>query len=253
MFRLCSVSSEKMTEASHQRSSSSWQFAALITNVCPSQGYPVRQLHHLRGHLRDPAPDHRPRHHRPGCPVTTTVTVRLLPSGTDTAGSAARSRDWTCGNAAVIALVPARGWRRPLRTIAAGTHQVKPTSRTKCPSLRSSVPPPAQCTMYASRMMARITTTNQKKNTTMPGIAYPATLLALATGANYPPPPGLFHGGAYGPADRPVGMGHAGQVDVEESLPGVRGSARDRVDKPAHGGDQGDDVVRGDAGVHRSG
>jgi len=44
--------------------------------------------------------------------------------------------------------------------------------------------------------MARITTTNQKKNTTMPGIAYPATLLALATGANYPPPPDLFHGGA---------------------------------------------------------
>jgi hypothetical protein len=73
------------------------------------------------------------------------------------------------------------------------TYQVKPTSRTKCPSLRSRVPPPAQCTMYASRMMARITTTNQKKNTTMPGIAYPATLLALATGANYPSPPDLFH------------------------------------------------------------
>jgi hypothetical protein len=39
VFRPCSVSSEEMTEASHQRSSRGWQFAALITNVCPSQGY----------------------------------------------------------------------------------------------------------------------------------------------------------------------------------------------------------------------
>jgi hypothetical protein len=42
--------------------------------------------------------------------------------------------------------------------------------------------------------MARMTTTNQKKNTMMPGIAYPATLLDLATAASYPPPPDLFGG-----------------------------------------------------------
>jgi len=77
--------------------------------------------------------------------------------------------------------------------------QVKPTSRTKCPTLRWSTPPPAQCTMDASKMMARITTTTQKKNTTMPGMAYPATVLALATATSYPPPPGLF-GGCLGKA-----------------------------------------------------
>src|SRR5713226_10514815 len=73
-----------------------------------------------------------------------------------------------------------------------GPDQVKPTFRSKCPSLRLSTPPPAQCTMNASRMMARITTTTQKKNTMMPGMAYPAMVLALATAASYPPPPGLF-------------------------------------------------------------
>src|SRR5215472_8888425 len=83
-------------------------------------------------------------------------------------------------------LLPVR-WRD-----SGGPDQVKPTSRLKCPSLRLSTPPPAQCTMNASRMMARITTTTQKKNTMMPGIAYPATVLALATAASYPPPPGLF-------------------------------------------------------------
>jgi hypothetical protein len=31
-------------------------------------------------------------------------------------------------------------------------------------------------------------TTNQKKNTTIPGIAYPATVLALATASSYPAP-----------------------------------------------------------------
>jgi hypothetical protein len=40
--------------------------------------------------------------------------------------------------------------------------------------------------MNASKMMARMTTTTQKKNTMMPGIAYPATVLALATHASYP-------------------------------------------------------------------
>ena len=73
-----------------------------------------------------------------------------------------------------------------------GPDHVKPTFRTKCPSLRWSRAPPAQCTMDASRMMARITTTTQKKNTMMPGMAYPATVLALATAASYPPPRGLF-------------------------------------------------------------
>ena len=56
----------------------------------------------------------------------------------------------------------------------------------KWPSRRFSAPPPAQCTMNASRMMARITTTTQKKNTMMPGTAYPATVLALATAAQLP-------------------------------------------------------------------
>jgi hypothetical protein len=45
--------------------------------------------------------------------------------------------------------------------------------------------------MYASRMMTRMTTTNQKKNTTIPGMTYPATLLVLATASSYPAPPGL--------------------------------------------------------------
>jgi hypothetical protein len=39
--------------------------------------------------------------------------------------------------------------------------------------------------------MTRITTTNQKKNTTIAGIAYPPTVLALATPGSYPAPPGL--------------------------------------------------------------
>jgi hypothetical protein len=46
--------------------------------------------------------------------------------------------------------------------------------------------------MYAKRTMARMTTTNQMKNQMMPGMAYPATLLALATGPSYPAPPDLF-------------------------------------------------------------
>ena len=70
-------------------------------------------------------------------------------------------------------------------------------SRMKCPSLRLSAPPPAQWTMNARRMMARMMTTNQKKNTMMPGIAYPPTVLALATAVSYPPPPDLFHVSVY--------------------------------------------------------
>jgi hypothetical protein len=57
-------------------------------------------------------------------------------------------------------------------------------------------PPPAQCTMNASRMMTRITTTNQKKNTAIAGIAYPPTVLALATACSYPAAPGLSVKGA---------------------------------------------------------
>ena len=72
------------------------------------------------------------------------------------------------------------------------TCQLKPTFRMKCPSLRLSSPPPAQCTMKASKMMARMTTTTQKKNTMMPGTAYPATVLALAMTASYPPSIDLF-------------------------------------------------------------
>ena len=37
-----------------------------------------------------------------------------------------------------------------------------------------------------------MTTTNQMKNQMMPGMAYPATLLALATGPSYPAPLDLF-------------------------------------------------------------
>ena len=59
---------------------------------------------------------------------------------------------------------------------------------------------PAQCTMNASRMMMRITTTTQKKNTTIAGMAYPATVLALATAASYPAPPVLSAPGAYSAA-----------------------------------------------------
>ena len=56
-------------------------------------------------------------------------------------------------------------------------------------------PPPAQCTMDASRMMIRMMTTNQKKNTTIPGMVCPATVLALATASSYPAPPGLSAAG----------------------------------------------------------
>jgi hypothetical protein len=42
--------------------------------------------------------------------------------------------------------------------------------------------------------MARITTTTQKKNTMIPGMVRPATVLALATAASYPPMPDLFGG-----------------------------------------------------------
>jgi hypothetical protein len=40
--------------------------------------------------------------------------------------------------------------------------------------------------------MARIATTNQKKNTTIAGTEYPPTALVLAMRRNYPPFPDLF-------------------------------------------------------------
>jgi hypothetical protein len=42
-----------------------------------------------------------------------------------------------------------------------------------------------------------MTMTIQKKNTMMPGMAYPATVLALAVAASYPAPPDLFSDGVY--------------------------------------------------------
>jgi hypothetical protein len=46
--------------------------------------------------------------------------------------------------------------------------------------------------MNASKMMTRMMTTTQKNNMMIPGIAYPATVLALATAGSYPPPRDLF-------------------------------------------------------------
>jgi len=40
--------------------------------------------------------------------------------------------------------------------------------------------------------MATMTTTTQKKNTMMPGMAYPAIALVLATAVSYPPTPVSF-------------------------------------------------------------
>ena len=73
--------------------------------------------------------------------------------------------------------------------------QLKPTFRMKWPSLRFSRPPPAQWTMKASRMIARMQSTSQKKNITMPGMTYPATVLDLvAMAASYPRMRDLFGG-----------------------------------------------------------
>jgi hypothetical protein len=55
--------------------------------------------------------------------------------------------------------------------------------------------------MNASRMMARMTMTTQKKNTMIPGMAYPATVLALATAVSYPPPTALFERAEQSSAD----------------------------------------------------
>jgi hypothetical protein len=66
------------------------------------------------------------------------------------------------------------------RGAPAGANQATPTSSLKCPSLRSSMPPPARCTIQASRMRARTISTSHAKNSTTPGMARPATVLAMA-------------------------------------------------------------------------
>src|SRR5258708_27641780 len=55
-----------------------------------------------------------------------------------------------------------------------------------------AMPPPAQCTIQASRMMARMIRTSHAKNSTIPGMAYPLMVLVLATTASYPPMPDLI-------------------------------------------------------------
>ena len=54
------------------------------------------------------------------------------------------------------------------------------------------MPPPAQCTIQASRMMARTIRTSHATNHTIPGMAYPLMVLVLATTASYPPMPELI-------------------------------------------------------------
>ena len=83
--------------------------------------------------------------------------------------------------------------------MAAAGDQVKPICRMKCPSLTWAMPPPAQCTIHASRMMARMISASHAKNSTIPGMAYPPMVLLLATAASYPPMPELF-GRLTGPA-----------------------------------------------------
>src|SRR5262249_13561137 len=155
------------------------------------------------------APPHGFRGRRPDLPFLHAVpAIRPGQAGTDSGGYARPAAGANAHGAGRRRAGPA-GRPRPQpgragepagalpalpQATAAGPDQVKPTSRTKCPTLRWSTPPPAQCTMDASKMMARMTTTTQKKNTTMPGMAYPATVLALATAASYPPPPNLFGG-----------------------------------------------------------
>src|SRR5215471_17788275 len=114
----------------------------------------------------------------------------------------------------------ARFANRPESLGAVRADQVMPTSRTKCPSLRLSAPPPAQCMMNASKMMARIMTATQKKNTMMPGMAYPATALVLATATSYPPPPDLFGGCLAGTTMRARVAAGGGALRLDHDLAG---------------------------------
>jgi hypothetical protein len=108
------------------------------------------------------------------------------------------------------------GWARggqPLpRAAPAGANQAEPTSSLKCPSLRSSMPPPARCTIQASRMRARTISTSQAKNSTTPGMACPPTVLAMA--ASYPPAQQLIADfTALGCAGRPAAAPRASRYE----------------------------------------
>ena len=59
--------------------------------------------------------------------------------------------------------------------------QVTPTCSLKCPSLSSNRPPPARCTIQASRMMTRMIRTIQITVTTKPGSTNLPTLATVAT------------------------------------------------------------------------
>src|SRR6266851_10352840 len=107
--------------------------------------------------------------------------------------------------------------------MAAASDQVKPTFRMKWPNLISAMPPPAQCTIQASRMMARMITTSHIKNNAIPGMAYPLMVLVLATTASYPPMPDLIDRlteacGAGGPAGRDA----PADGDAAAGVPGLR-------------------------------
>ena len=59
--------------------------------------------------------------------------------------------------------------------------QVTPICSLKCPSLISNRPPPARCTIQASRMMTRMIRTIQITVTTKPGRANLPTLATVVT------------------------------------------------------------------------
>ena len=59
--------------------------------------------------------------------------------------------------------------------------QVTPICSLKCPSLSSNRPPPARCTIQASRMMTRMIRTIQITVTTKPGSTNLPTLATVAT------------------------------------------------------------------------
>jgi hypothetical protein len=85
------------------------------------------------------------------------------------------------------------------------------------------MPPPAQCTIQASRMMARTIRTSHTKNHTIPGMAYPLMVLVLATTASYPPMPDLI-------GRRTEGCGKGGpavsRARIEGASPVLRASVR---------------------------
>src|SRR5262249_4961062 len=64
--------------------------------------------------------------------------------------------------------------------------QVKPTFKTKSPSLNLSTPPPAQCTMNASKMMARITTTTPEEEPDNAGDGIPGDRCRSSHGHQLP-------------------------------------------------------------------